>query len=303
MDQLKLYTSIYSLLKNRQGIPFWIFTPFRRLVRACANKWLPKYLAKTCNQDFENRVEVIVSFTSFPVRINNVWQVVECMLRQTVKPTKILLWLSKEQFKDTKSIPKSLREREGNIFEIRLVDGDIRSHKKYYYVSMEFPNSLIFLIDDDVYYPTDIIEKSLKAREHSQNSLICNYGYQIGYNADGTLKPYNTWKHFHITQANNIFFGSGGGTLFKPSELFHDLTNIKLAMKVTPIADDIWLNAMARLANLKIIMVSNNVLLPIYNRMNTTLSSINRNQCENDRQLDAVMNVYNNVFMDSGTMH
>lgn len=242
-------------------------------------------------------IRPIVSFTSFPARIDNVWQVVECMFRQTVQPAKILLWLSKEQFPTRVSIPESLRERENDIFEIRMVDDDIRSHKKYYYVSKEFPDSLVFLIDDDIYYRPDILERSLKAREQHPGSVICNYGSHIGYNEDGSLKPYNRWKSAEgYSDADDLFFGSGGGTLLCPSELHPDLIDIEKARQLTPIADDIWLNAMVRLVKRKIVMIKNNLILPIFNKNNTTLSSQNLGLSENDRQLRNVMNVYGNVF-------
>ena len=90
------------------------------------------------------------------------WHVVECMFRQSYQPKKIILWLSQEQFPNEEDIPMSLRKRVNNIFQIRMVSGDIRSHKKYYYVVKEYPNSLILLIDDDLYYPTDMIEQLVK---------------------------------------------------------------------------------------------------------------------------------------------
>ena len=64
---------------------------------------------------------VIISFTSFPARINDVWKVVESLKNQSILPAKIILWLSKEQFPDGSGIPASLKDREGDIFEIRIV--------------------------------------------------------------------------------------------------------------------------------------------------------------------------------------
>ena len=297
MNKLDFYTKVYASLNNLPGMPIWLFTPFRRLVRFCANKALPKYLARQEFEKSSSQDGVIISFTSFPARIDNVWQVVECMFRQTVQPAKILLWLSKEQFPTRESIPESLRERENDIFEIRMVDSDICSHKKYYYVAKEFPYSLVFLIDDDIYYRPDILELSLKAREKHPDAVICNYGSHIGYNEDGSLKPYNMWKMVDgFSDADDLFFGSGGGTLFCPSELHQDLTDIEKARRLTPIADDIWLNAMVRLARQKIVMIENNLILPIYNKNNTTLSSQNLSMGENDRQLENVMKVYGDVF-------
>ena len=136
---------------------------------------------------------VIVSLTSFPKRIGNVWQVVVCLLQQTILPSKIFLWLSKDQFKTEDDIPIHLLSMQNDIFEIRLVDGDARSHKKYLYVCREYPDSLVFLVDDDIYYPTDILEKSLNVYKKYPHSIVCNYGAQIRFDSKGRHLPYSQW--------------------------------------------------------------------------------------------------------------
>ena len=244
-------------------------------------------------------IKPILSFTSFPARIDNVWQVVECMFRQTLQPAKIILWLSKAQFPTTESVPQSLRDREGDLFEIRMVDGDIRSHKKYYYVSKEYPDSLIFLIDDDIYYDTDIIRRSVKAyMDYGEKCVICNYGYQIEYDKD-VCKPYSEWHPIEGKRkvGKDLFFGSGGGTLFRPSDMYKDLTDIYLARKLTPLADDIWLNTMVMKAGLNKIMLTHGALLPIKMKENVTLSSVNNGESRNDEQINEVRKYYGDVFI------
>lgn len=58
-----------------------------------------------------------------------------------------------------------------------MVNGDIKSHKKYLYVAMEYPNDYVFLIDDDMFYPSTLIERTWNAHINIPNSIICNYGY------------------------------------------------------------------------------------------------------------------------------
>lgn len=264
----------------------------RKVVRFGANRVLPHYLLKPRKiNKIEGTIEtkVIVSLTSFPARINNVWQVVECMMRQTLKPAKIILWLSKEQFPNAEGIPMNLREREGDMFEIRLVEGDIRSHKKCFYVSTDFPNSLVFLADDDFYYPTTILERTVNAYKLHPDAIICNYGYHIGFNEDGSMKPYNSWKkEFQYSESNNLFFGSGGGTLICPAFLHKELTNVEKAIELTPIADDIWLNAVVKLSGKKIVLLDNGMILPVYNRNDVKLATANKGHSQNDVQLEAV---------------
>lgn len=292
MNQLDFFCDFYGRLRN-YGLPMWVMTPFRRIVRSLANKILPYYLNKNTSLS-PKQEDVIVSFTSFPARIDNVWQVVECMMRQTVLPKRVLLWLSHDQFPNIESLPAKLVGRQNDIFEIRFVSGDIRSHKKYLYTCMEYPDSYIILIDDDIYYPSTMIEKMLEERKRS-GKVICQYGFMIRTDSKGNIEPYETWNEVYNTiGGDKFFFGSGGGVLFRPSELYGDLTNIDLATKLTPYADDVWLNAMVRLARKESIKIPKGLFLPIIqNSQNITLSSINIKH-GNDEQISAINSYYEN---------
>lgn len=295
MDVVDFFVDLYGVLKKNNVIVNRVLSPLRRLVRGVSNKILPTYLSQTNNRiGYEQVEEIIVSFTSFPARIGNVWQVVECMKRQTIRPSKIILWLSSQQFPNEDSIPQSLKDREDDIFVIRLVDGDIRSHKKYYYVSKEYSDSLVFLIDDDIYYPSYILEKSVEIYKNTPKSVICNYGCQIRFDSRGYHFPYSQW--LDSDSQEDVFFGSGGGTLFRPSDMYTDLTKKDLALKLAPNADDIWLNAMARIEGLKIVRISNRLILPIYNKEDVTLDSLNNGNSQNDIQIKAVEDYYGACF-------
>ena len=294
MNLLDFCTYTYGILRSNNKIASLVFKPMRIIIRCFANKKLPKFLSVPVPYSLSNDEKVIVSLTSFPARINEVWQVVECMKRQTVRPYRILLWLSKEQFHEKCLVPEKLLKMQDEIFLIKMVDGDLRSHKKYYYVAKQYPDYLVFLIDDDIYYPSDILEKSLINYKLFPQSVICNYGTQITYDDFGRHLPYSQWKTNNSKE--NVFFGSGGGTLFNPVDFHKDLTNIELAQKLTPTADDIWLNAMARLNGTRIILISNRLILPINYLKNEELSTINNGMSQNDAQLLAIERHYGHCF-------
>lgn len=297
MNRLDLLIKAYSKLHNYPRLPYWVLTLPRKVVRFFANKTLPRYLAKTQANNPKAISEIIVSLTSFPARINNVWQVIECMKRQTLKPSKILLWLSKEQFPTPETIPQSLKEREDEVFEIRMVDGNIRSHKKYFYVSKEFPDNYVFLVDDDLYYPSTLIKKTWNEHLKQPEKIVGNYGYRMRFQSDGTVKSYKEWTEiFNDSDSEDLFFGSGGGTLIKPSQMYGDYTNIELAKGLTPIADDIWLNAMARKAGIKTHMIAHGLLLPIEQQNKERLSVENNGASQNDAQIASIEDYYGQVF-------
>ena len=305
MNLLNVLTAVYGKLHNYPGIPFWVLTPFRKITRGIANVLLPRYLSRPSYlveyKGYkpvwgERDDKIIVSLTSFPERINYVWQVVVCMLSQTVLPEKILLWLSKEQFKSREDIPINLLKLENNIFQIKLVDGDIRSHKKYYYVLKEYPNDLIFLVDDDLYYPNDIIERSYIQHKRHPQSIISNYGYKVKFDSHGKHRPYSEWEYaYHGLEGHDCFFGSGGGTLLKVSMLSKQVTNLELALRLTPMADDIWLNAMSRLCRSTINILPFGEILPIKMK-SKTLSSQNNGQHQNDVQIGKVEKFFGRCF-------
>lgn len=294
---LNVIIKLYGKLHARKGIPYWFFSPLRRAIRFIANIFFPLLLkSKSCERYNDvTQTDIIVSLTSFPSRINKVWQVIEIMKQQTYKPKKIFLWLSKEQFPSKKSVPESILKKEDDVFSIEFVDDDIRSHKKYYYVSQNYPNADILLIDDDIYYPTDMIESLVAARQNNPQAIICRYGYTIKYDNHKMPMPYNMWEHVtKYSEDNKLFFGSGGGMLFKPYTLYKDLIDKVLFLKLTPTADDIWLNAMARLSNVPIVMLKPALPLPVIIRgQKEALSKINVGQGKNDEQIKAVSRYYN----------
>ena len=92
MNFLNLFSRLYARLHNYPGVPFWVLTPLRKIVRYGANRILPRYLEKAHTHRGTIENGVIISFTSFPARINDVWKVVESLKNQSILPEKIILW-------------------------------------------------------------------------------------------------------------------------------------------------------------------------------------------------------------------
>lgn len=250
-----------------------------------------KYKHKS-KRNNSNQTPIIISLTSFPARINKLWIVIETLLRQSYKADLIILWLSKKQFKSLDSLPKRLKEQQQKGLIIRFVEEDIRSHKKYLYTIKEYPNCILVTADDDLIYKSNWLESMIDNHYLYPDSIICNYGHQITYDKKGNIEKYNNWQEAK-TDSKNVFFGSGGGVLFPPNSFHTDITKIDLALKLCPIADDIWLNTMVRLNSKQIIKITdNNILLPIINKENIALSQYNVTQNQNDIQLLNIISYY-----------
>ena len=152
----------------------------RWFIKQVASTVLPKYFKRTPGINLyweaqqEGRIsEAIVSFTSFPQRIGVVWLVIECLLRQTRVPKKIIVYLSKEQFKSNDELPKTLKKYSKDVVEIKMVDGDIRSHKKYWYSVKEYCDSPIILVDDDIIYDSHLVEDLENVTLHNNKVVAC----------------------------------------------------------------------------------------------------------------------------------
>lgn len=248
----------------------------------------------------EGRIsEAIVSLTSFPQRIGVVWLVVECLLRQTRVPQKIVLYLSKEQFVDEKSLPLTLAIYPKDIVEIRMVDGDIRSHKKYWYIVEDYKNTPVVLVDDDLIYDSHMIEDLEDVSTKRDNVVACCWGSYMSCSSDGSVLPYSRWsgKSAIGEITDNFFYGSGGGTYFPKGSLNGVKQPIDDIMRVCPYADDIWLNAITRINGYRTCLVRNFISMPEWKiKNNKTLNSMNNGQGLNDIQLQQVSQYMLRVF-------
>lgn len=287
MNILNLFTLIYGKLNN-YGMAFWVLAPLRRTTRTIANYILPVFLHKKNEYSTNRKQGLIISFTSFPARINDVWKVVECLKRQTILPEKIILWLSREQFIKPSMIPDSILERVDDLFEIRMVDEDIRSHKKYYYVMKEFPEKDFITCDDDIYYDPRMVERLITGSYLYPGCIIANHSKEISFDNNGQIIPYKMWKNNELPYSDKNRFQIGIGGVFYPKNSLHKMVlNKDLFMALTPLGDDIWLNAMARLNGTKVIQSGKVFLnMPIINNSPSLCSINNGEENMNDIQIN-----------------
>lgn len=287
MNVLDFFTGVYGKLHNYPGVPFWILTPFRKMVRGAANAILPGYLARKSQVSTVSGKGIIVSFTSFPARINDVWQVVESLKNQSVRPEKIILWLSKEQFPKPDDVPQSLKEREDALFEIRMVDGDIRSHKKYYYAMQEYPNKTVVTCDDDIYYHKDMLRTLIEASKRYPHCIIANTTKKMSFSEYKELSSYAEWKEINTPYAseNRVQIGEGG-VLYPSGCLYNLVLRKDLIAELAPLADDLWLNMMARLKNTPVVHSGKTIFpLPIVSEAPKLTSVNNGVENMNDVQI------------------
>lgn len=240
---------------------------------------------------------IVISLTSFPARLNTIWQCIESLKRQSVVPEKIILYLSKDQI-SYNDIPSSLKKEQDDLFEICMVDGDMRSHKKYYYAMKEYPDKIIVTADDDVIYPPFMLSNLLEAHIKYPTDVIANYTHVIRLN-NCTVAPYTEWYDIPATQniidttINQIQVGYGG-VLYPPNSLYKDVLNIELARELSFLADDLWLYAQTIMGGHRVVKsrLNKKTIIPIKIENDSTLTTENVYQNKNDVQFNNLRNYY-----------
>ena len=292
---IDLFCNIYSSVQDKnlflRRIRF--YSVLRAIIRLAANIVLPIYLiVSSHNKNYsiapsKNKTHIIVSLTSFPARIQKIWMVIETLLRQTVRPDRIILWLSKEQFDSFNQLPKQLVQLQNRGLEIIFVDGNIRSHKKYVYAMSNYLEDIIITVDDDIFYPTYVVKRLIETHISHPKDVITNIAHRIRFDSSKNLLPYNLWEQNIMipNYAEMVFQVGVGGVLYPPHCVHKDICNTELSLKYCPFGDDIWLFAMCRL-NGTVIRTSTATYtpLPIINRNDYSLSKDNL-QGRNDQQI------------------
>lgn len=238
--------------------------------------------------------KIIVSLTSYPKRINTVWLTIETLLRQTVKPDKIILWLADTQFSGMDSLPAELFGLQERGLTIRFCS-DLKSHKKYFYVMQEYPKDIIILVDDDMFYPYDTIKQLMRMHKRYPND-ICTMTAQVMRPAFRSMP--SEWRNPRCKEkfvhSDQIQIFTGSGSLYPPHCLSNEAFDKEKIIKLCPYADDLWLTFMAKRNNTKVTTKYPWRAFPItiYNTGKDSLWRVNAEEGNNDKQWKALLEAY-----------
>lgn len=262
------------------------------------------FLDKNLQEKYYKKKQIdnlILSFTSFPARINFAEFTLFSIIQQSVRPEKIILWLSEEEFPEKeKAIPNSLKKYFVLDFEIRFVKGNIRSYHKLVHALKKFPDYVIVTFDDDVYYKPDWLELLYKTHIEYPRDIIAHRVHTISFK-NGFPESYNNWQPSKNTVSFLNFPTAVGGNLYPPLSLFRDACSRDLFLRLSPAADDIWFYAMAVLQKTRIRKVKNgyskafdfDYILDDEYKSIPKLADINVKNNQNDVQLKNVLEHYN----------
>lgn len=236
------------------------------------------------------RAKLIVSLTSFPARINHAWIAIESIFQQDLRPSKVVLVLSDEEF-PTRELPKRIQHQVERGLEILWTPRDTRGYKKLLPARERYPDATIVTVDDDILFEPWRLRQLVEAAKVRRGAIIGHRGWVVTKTHNG-LAPYVSWPIAGPeTPAELTFLTSGAGTLFPPHVLpMDELLNIDLLLELCPLADDIWFWAVARTAGVECYCLGNHGLRSVQRLKRTpALYHSNWGEAQNDVQLAAVI--------------
>ncbi|WP_303644519.1 hypothetical protein [Bacteroides caecimuris] len=292
MDKLRFWGNRRNFIL--QKIHFYGI--WNKTVEIVANIILPVYFAITKNNpkyglaDRKKKPEVIVSLTSFPKRLATLHLVIETILRQTVKPDKVILYLTESQVPDVEKLPKKLLEQRKRGLEIVLCPDNIRSHTKYYYAFKNHPEATVITVDDDLFYRSDLIETHLRNALANPGCVVANWAKEI---IPGKQK-YTEWPDMDLhtpKKSRNMLILGVSSVLYPPHSVHEDVFDVDNIQKLSLTADDVWLSAMILKKGTPVYFSAYDYRhLAVHISNNETL--ISGNYIRNQQCIDAINNYY-----------
>ena len=239
--------------------------------------------------------EITVSFTTYPARIKTAVYVADAMLRQTLKPDRVVLVLAETEFSSKDSLPLDYRRLEKRGLTIAFTE-DLRPHKKYQYTMRRYPDSIIITADDDIFYPGDMIETLFRSYERHPDAISAMRAHRMLFK-DGKILPYNDWgfeSNYSYEPVFDLMATTGGGVLYPPRILegiSDRLLDTEAIKEVCLNNDDIWLKMLELLCGVPIVLASlgPNDLHLIPGSQKVSLQSSNVDYSMNDTVLCDVM--------------
>lgn len=247
--------------------------------------------------------ELIVSLTTHGRRLYEVYLAIESIMQGSVKPNRIVLWLSNDL--QGEQLPLTLLNQTKRGLVVKYSD-DFGPYTKLVPALTEYPDSIIVTIDDDILYPYDTLELLFSAYKKYPHCICANRIMDIKLDNQGNPTSLPSWKELEdkerISKYN--FFEGVGGVLYPPHCFDSEVLNQSVFSSICPTADDVWFNCMALLSKTSVVPANRHYSrFPLLINESVQDSALWRiNNCSkntpNDNQLRAVMKKYNLSYVE-----
>lgn len=260
--------------------------------------WIAKN--KTIQETAYSFGPLYVSLTSYPTRIKDAYYAICSILAQSIKPNKIILTLTTEEFPHQENdLPLYIKKLQKQGLEILWAKENLKPHNKYFYVMQKYPNATIITADDDILYPPNTIKKLINSYKKFPKAISALCTNKIFFK-DGKLLPYSQSascydKYIYIPRFDLSAEGFAG-VLYPPHILPSEAFNKAQIKKCSPIADDLWLKGMELLNKVPVVCAAKyKDPTSISSVQSTGLFNKNSGQNYNDVQLQKIISEYKNA--------
>lgn len=188
---------------------------------------------------------LVLSLTSYPARFGTLELTLRAILRQTMQPDRVILWLDQE---GRAHLPPAIALLPG--LEVRTCP-PWRSYKKIVPTLLDTPDAFVVTADDDVHYPADWLERLVSA-VHQGTKIACHRAHRVTLR-QGKPAPYAEWRHnIDAPERSPLVFLTGvSGVIYAPGVFHPDVTRDDLFTRLAPRSDDVWLYWMHRMAGVE----------------------------------------------------
>lgn len=309
------YRSRANIKENENPLAYFVnYGMYEGITQVNKDLWQPPSINKfrldeeiTAFKNFginqeERKSKLIVSLTSYPKRIHEIKYTLYSLLNQEVKPDKIVLWLSKNEFPNREEdLPKELLNFLKHGLTIKWCD-TLKSYKKLLPSLNAYPNDIIVTADDDLYYPKEWLKLLYEYHIKYPNEILTHRSRRISFNNNNICK-YLDWELSENEEEASFlnFFTTGGGVLFPPNSFSKIVEDRQIYEKICPNGDDIWFWGMAILNDTKIRVVKHNLFIVTY--VNPARDIVfnkdtlwSYNEKHNDEQFNALFNKYPEIY-------
>lgn len=259
------------------------------------NKTLFSHEKGICDKSIGDE-DVIVSLTTFGMRLYEVYLAIESIMQGTVKPNKIILWISESY--QAEEIPQTLQLQQKRGLEIEFCK-DIRSYTKLIPALRKYPQATIVTIDDDIIYPIDMLENLLRAHKRYEGCVCANRVHLLPYNWGERYIPLNRCEMYAgVIKASHLFLAEGyAGALYPPNIFDDEMLKEDVFLDICKYADDVWFKAMELKNKIPVVYANRNRQIEEFlvnpKVQKVALKNINNGEQQmNDIQIKAVFDRY-----------
>lgn len=235
-------------------------------------------------------IPVIASLTSYPPRIGSAWIAIETLLRQSVRPRKLLLVLNEQEFPG-RILPRRIRSQAKRGLEILWLPQNGRSYDKLLPIRNRYPLDTVVTFDDDKFFPPRLLEDLFEASLQNGNSVIGSRGWIIRKSKSGINYGEGWERAISGARGKTLITPGGNGCLYPPKSLDANVDNLEEALQICPTADDIWFWCAIQKNGTDIVCLGYPPHRPVRS-LRTTVALSAQNESENNTQFQRALDFW-----------